>query len=886
MANNIKGITVEIGGDTTKLGKALEDVNKRSRDLSSELGEINKLLRLDPGNADLLAQKQRILAQQVENTSEKLKILKEAERQVQEQFERGEASEEQVRALQREIISTSNKLNTYENALGETNEEMSKLGNSTESAEKDVDALGDEVKTAGNNLDDGSDKASKFGNAVKKAGEVALAGLKVVGVGITASVGALTGATVSASAYADEMLTMSSVTGVSTEKLQAYQYASELVDVSTETLTKSMAKNIKSMSSASQGSKAYADAYSKLGVSVTDANGNLRDGEEVYWESIDALGKISNETERDALAMQLFGKSAQELNPLIEAGSEKMKELTQEAKDVGAVMSEDSLEALGAFDDSLQRLKGGAEASKNALGGVLLPELQLLTDTGGGLLNEFTQKLNASGGGLDGLATVIDEMSGTVASTLTDLVSQLVSKASTLLPSLTSTAISLITSLVTSLIGMLPQLIECGLQMILAIINGITTAIPQIVSAIVGMIPQLVNALTTAIPQLIQGVVSLVMAIVDAIPQILPPLIQAIPTIVMSIVNALVEATPQLLQGAIQLLLAIVDAIPLLIQTLVPLIPQIITAVVNCLLDNIPILIDGAITLFFAILEAIPVIVKELIKAVPQIITAIISVLKTLPSRIWNIFKQVISRVGEWGSNMRAKAGEAIRNMISRVVETARQLPSKIWNAIVGCFQRVTAWGTQMVSKAKSAIKKVADSIVNGLKSLPSKLKTVGKNLVEGLWNGIKNMAGWIKSKISGFGKDILNKLKNFFGIKSPSRLMRDQVGKYIAEGIGTGVTENADKPITAVEELGDDMLASAENINGATINRKLTTTFTSDASKSAVSIGEVLNSLDNIYDRLGRLQMVLDSGVLVGELLDKIDAGLADKQLLSARGV
>ena len=114
--STIKGLTVKIGADTSELTKALEDVNKKSRDLSSELGQVNRLLKMDPGNAELLAQKQQILAEAVENTSKKLDTLKEAERQVQEQLKRGEVSEEQVRALQREIAATEQKLNSYKNA--------------------------------------------------------------------------------------------------------------------------------------------------------------------------------------------------------------------------------------------------------------------------------------------------------------------------------------------------------------------------------------------------------------------------------------------------------------------------------------------------------------------------------------------------------------------------------------------------------------------------------------------------------------------------------------------------------------------------------------------------------------------------------------------------
>ena len=128
MAGNLKGLTIELNGDTTKLGNALESVNKQSRNLSSELGQVNKLLKMDPGNADLLAQKQEILAQAVETTSQKLETLKEAERQVQAQFERGEVSADQVRALQREIVATEQKLDQYKNAAKETAEAIDDLG--------------------------------------------------------------------------------------------------------------------------------------------------------------------------------------------------------------------------------------------------------------------------------------------------------------------------------------------------------------------------------------------------------------------------------------------------------------------------------------------------------------------------------------------------------------------------------------------------------------------------------------------------------------------------------------------------------------------------------------------------------------------------------------
>ena len=174
MANKIKGLTIEIGGDTTKLGKALDDVNNKSRDLSSELGEVNRLLKMDPGNADLLAQKQKILGDAVDNTAKKLETLKEAEKQVQQQFERGEVSEDQVRALKREIEATEQKLSGYKNAVKETADE--------------VDNLGKRSKASADELND-------FANR----------GLATVGGLVTAASGALVAAAESTREYRTEM---------------------------------------------------------------------------------------------------------------------------------------------------------------------------------------------------------------------------------------------------------------------------------------------------------------------------------------------------------------------------------------------------------------------------------------------------------------------------------------------------------------------------------------------------------------------------------------------------------------------------------------------------------------------------------------------------------
>lgn len=632
-SKTIKGLTVEIGGDTTKLGKALEDVNKKSSNLSSELGEINKLLKFNPGNTDLLAQKQKVLTEAIANTAEKLDKLKEAEKQVQKQFEKGDVTEAQMRALQREIIDTEKQMQGYEKAIKETTYQLKHHGKSS---------------------DEAREKTKKFGDTVAKVGAAAVKGIAAVAAAATAAAGALAKASVDAAAYADNILTASTVTGISTEKLQEYTYAAELIDVSVETMTKSHAKNIKSMKAAQDGTKLMVEAYDKLGVSVTNADGSLRDGETVYWEVIDALGKMENETERDALAMQILGKSAQELNPLIEAGSEKMNELAQEAHEVGAVMSDEALNSFGAFDDSIQRLKGSAGAAKNALGTVLLPELTALSTNGAELLSEFTKNLNDAGGGMDGFIVAVDQMAGEIGGKIGDLIGGIAAKAAELMPSIIKVGVEIVTSTATAIVKELPNLVK-----------SITTVLVE------------------STPVLIDGAVKLLLAIVDAVDQILPPLIEAIPDIVTAIVDGLLGAIPELIDGALMLLLSICDAIPLLIEQLVPLIPQIVTSIALALLSATPQIINAGFKLLSALKDAVPKACSSLLKALPQIWQTLSSYLKQLPSKVVDVGKEIISGLWKGMTERTTWLKNKIKSWVGDVTKFLKKLfginsPSKV----------------------------------------------------------------------------------------------------------------------------------------------------------------------------------------------------------------
>lgn len=546
-SNRIQGLTIEINGETTALDKALSGVNKTSKDLQSELRSVEKLLKLDPTNTELLAQKQTLLAQAVGNAKEKLDTLKVAAEQAAEKLANGEIGEEQYRALQREVVAAEQQLAKLEGQAGDTGDEL-----------KDA---GDDAEDAGEQAADGGANWEKLGNTLGTVGAAAGVAVAALAAAATAAAGALVSASKSGAAYADDVLTLSTQTGIATDTLQEYKYAAELVDVSTETLTKSMAKNIKSMKAVQDGTALSVEAYDKLGVSVQNADGSLRDGQEVYWEVIDALGEMENETERDAIAMQILGKSAQELNPLIEAGSETMQELAAKASDAGYVLSGDTLDAFGEFDDQLQYLTVGAEAAQNALGTILLPVLTELATDGVDLLGEFTRGVNDANGDIGAIGDVIGKTLSSLVNKIIERLPEIIEAGMSIisalgrglmdnLPMIIAAALEIINMLATGLLDALPEIITAALEIVLALALGIADALPELIPAVVETVLTIVETLVNNIDLLVDAAIAIIMALATGLIDALPKLMTKVPEIVIKLVEAIIENAPKLLAAA------------------------------------------------------------------------------------------------------------------------------------------------------------------------------------------------------------------------------------------------------------------------------------------------------------------------------------------------
>lgn len=378
--------------------QALGNINGSLNILNAESKRLQEQFKGNEDSLEALTATNKNLNKIVDELTKKQELQQERLKKLTEAYGENDA---RTMRMAKAVKDTEAALLKQKRALEESKDAVENFGQEEIEAEENTQDLGDALNDVG----------GKFGISLPKEMTNTLNGMlkidtqTLVTIGTFAALAAavaevekkLISLTIESAAYADEILTQSAVTGLSTEALQEYQYAAELVDVSLDTLTSSQSKMIRSMDAARRGSKEQAEAFDKLGIGVQNADGTLRDAQEVFGDVIDALGAISNETERDAIAMTIFGRSARDLNPLIKAGSDGLRELTQEAHNVGYVMGEEALDALGAVDDQLQRMNRSGEALKNQIAVGMAPAVENLMKKGADLFVRLQEAAEGSG---------------------------------------------------------------------------------------------------------------------------------------------------------------------------------------------------------------------------------------------------------------------------------------------------------------------------------------------------------------------------------------------------------------------------------------------------------------------------------------------------------
>lgn len=347
--------------------------------------------------------------------------------------------------------------------------------------------------------------------------------------------------------------------------------------------------------------------------------------------------------------------------------------------------------------------------------------------------------------------------------------------------------LGMVTFAIQKLTEMLPTFINFAFQMIANIATGIAQALPTLVPSLVQLVADIVQVLIDNIPLLIDAALQLVTGLAQGIINAIPVLVAALPTLITSLIDGFLSSIPQIIQAGIDLLTSLITALPEIIATIVAAIPEIINGIITALLENIPLIIQAGIDLLVALIQALPQIITTIVQAIPQIISGIVNAL--------------------------------VQN-IPQIIQAGVQL-------FVALIQNLPT----IIAEIVKAVPQIVSGIVSAFGSLVGEMVKAGANLLHGLWEGISSAAGWLWEKVSGWASSLVDGIKNFFGIHSPSTVFAE-IGTNMGEGVGVGFGESMNgvssdmtaamggagqlTAAEAVRAVNDGIIANIEGLSGA----------------------------------------------------------------------
>lgn len=529
----LKGITVEIGGDTTKLGDAILKARKSAKDLSGELRGVESLLKLDPTNTVLLAQKQEILAESIAGAKDKLKMLIAAQESMSKQLADGKISPEQYRDFEREIESTRQQLTRLEAAASGTDDAVADVGDAArEAGEKAEKASGGWTVLKGTLADLAASAIKTAASAISDTAQEMITG---------------------AAEYGDTIDKMSQKMGMSSDAYQEWDFVLQHCGASIESLKPAM----KTLATAAESGS---DAFAQLGISQEQIAGMSQ--EQLFDATIAGLQNVTDETQRTYLAGKLLGRGATELGPLLNTSADDVADMRAQVHDLGGVMGSDAVKAAAAYQDSLQNMQYAFSGLKNNISGELLPTLTLIMD---GVTKMLT------GGG--------DEVAAAVGDLVVSLSGQLTAQA----PRMMSVALAFIAALVTGLLSALPDLTGTAIELVGALLLGIADQLPGIIVAAATAVQGIADKLTApeSITLLVQAAVQILLALANGLVGALPELIDTIPIIITNLVDAVLASLPEIVEAGLQIIIALASGIITNSGHVLAVVPKLIVALVH-----------------------------------------------------------------------------------------------------------------------------------------------------------------------------------------------------------------------------------------------------------------------------------------------------------------
>lgn len=389
----------------------------------------------------------------------------------------------------------------------------------------------------------------------------------------------------------------------------------------------------------------------------------------------------------------------------------------------------------------------------------------------------------------------------------TNLLTMLIQGIVAALPTIIEVVIQIINTLIDGFLTVLPMLLEVGLQIITSLVNAIITALPQLVEASTVIVTTLLTTIIEALPTLISAGIQMLMALIGGIISILPLLINAAIQITMALISALISALPQIIAAGIQLLLALIQGIISILPQLVAAAIQITIALVNALISALPQLISAGIKLIIALVDGVISVLPQLVSAAIQLMAALFKALVSAIPQLLSAGVQLINALIRGILSLLGQLLSAGARLITGLLSTIAQFLGQMVNAGANLIRNLVSGILSVIGSVTSAVSNIGNSIIDTLSGID--LFEIGSNIIQGLINGIGSMVGAVASKISEVAGNIKDKITGALGIHSPSRWMRDYVGKFIPQGIAVGIEEDAKSAYSAMNKLSNGLMNS-----------------------------------------------------------------------------
>lgn len=982
--SRIKGITVEIGGDTTGLDKALKSVNSTIKSTQSQLKDINKLLKLDPTNTELLSQKQAVLKEKIGATKEKLDALKTAQEQAKQQLESGDLGKEKYDALQREIIETEQELKNLIREAAEANATLNKIdavgkkfeevggkitnvgkglttrvtlpltavgiagvksfadvdktmqltnktmGNTEEQAEMLNKAMKDAAANSTFGMNDAATATLNFARAGLNAEQAAAAlapsmnlaageggNLDTVSAGLVATINGFHGSFEDAGKYADvfaaacnnsalDVDSLSSAMSVAAPIFSAAGYSVNDAALYMGVMANNGIDADKAANSLKTGlarlvspAKEGAEKMAELGISVTNADGTMKDSVTIQRELHEAFGKLS-ESEQIAAASAIFGKN--QMAPwlaLINTAPGDVDALNDSLENCAGTTEEMAQAMMSGFGGSLEKLKSSIDVLLTSLGEALAPTIQKIADVVQKLVDKFNALTPAQQQTIAKIGLVVAAIGPALV-----VFGKLTTGIGQSLQAFSSIGKGVLTFVGNAKAGIgVAGSLAKGMSALWSVLmaNPIILIIAAIAAAVAALIyaynhsekfRNFVNKLWEGIKTAFEGIktaiqtaMNFIVELFQAVSQTISEIWEGIKSIVTGAINAIKTTVETVWNAIVTFFTTILEGIKTAFTTAWNAIKTTVTTVVNAISTTIQTVWNGIKTFFTTIFNAIKQIFTTVWNAIKTTVTTVVNAIKTTVTTVWNAIKTTVTTIVNAIKTTVTIVWNGIKTAVTTVVNAIKNTVTTVWNGIKNTISTVVNGIKNIVSNVFNGVKNTASNIFNGI-----------KNTATNVWNAIKNAITAPIEAAKNTVKNVIDRIKGFFNFSwslpklklphlsitghfsiAPPSVPHFSIDWYKEGGIMT-------KP-TMFGLNGSSLVAGGEA--GAEAILPLKGFY--DKLESILSNGlntAVMERYLEVIAANSAKDIFLDSGVLVGELAPGVNRKLGNQRFKAERGM